>query len=199
MLKYSEDLQTVRAAGFARRLMRPVTARPCQPVAALPARGDLAEVAARFGDGAARRPGCRSGPGRCERFARAVTVARPGTPRALYLCALATLVSSQEHVETLERVFGEMFGGLADAAARWASWPPEVPLPGAGRQDPGGPAGQRGRARPASTRPTRPRGRTAEQTATEGDGDRPDADAETENRFLGQHRGAAGRARTSPS
>ncbi len=46
---------------------------------------DLAEVSARFG-AALREAGLPVGPGRCERFAAAVTVARPATPRALYQC-----------------------------------------------------------------------------------------------------------------
>lgn len=72
---------------------------------------DLALTAARFG-AALRAAGVPADPGRCERFARAVTVARPATPRGLYLCALATLTSSREHAETLRRVFDAVFGGL---------------------------------------------------------------------------------------
>jgi len=78
---------------------------------------DLAEVAARFG-AALRLAGLPVGPGRCERFARAVTLARPQTPRALYWCAAATLVSSQAHIATLEGVFSAVFGGLADPAGQ---------------------------------------------------------------------------------
>src|SRR5207245_1167312 len=55
------------------------------------------------------------GPGRAERFATAVTVARPGTPRAQYLCALTTLVSSKEHALILRAVFEQVFGDTADA------------------------------------------------------------------------------------
>jgi hypothetical protein len=76
---------------------------------------DLAEVAARFG-AALRLAGLPVGPGRCERFAAAVTLARPQTPRALYLCAAATLVSSKAHAATLESVFSAVFGGAADPA-----------------------------------------------------------------------------------
>ncbi len=50
-------------------------------------------------------------PGRCERFARAVTVARPRTRRELYLCAQATLTSGQAQAATLAQVFQDMFGG----------------------------------------------------------------------------------------
>ncbi len=76
---------------------------------------DLAEVAARFG-AALRLAGLPVGPGRCERFAAAVALARPQTPRALYLCAAATLVSSKAQTETLESVFNVIFRGLADPA-----------------------------------------------------------------------------------
>src|SRR5258708_387299 len=76
--------------------------------------GDLAEVSARFG-AALRAAGLPVGPGRCERFVASVTVARPTTPRALYLCALTTLVSSKDHALILRAVFDQVFGGLADA------------------------------------------------------------------------------------
>ena len=80
-----------------------------------PVADDLAEVAARFG-AALRLAGLPVGPGRCERFAAAVALARPQTPRALYLCAAATLVSRKAQTETLEGVFNAIFGGLADPA-----------------------------------------------------------------------------------
>lgn len=72
---------------------------------------DLAEVSARFG-AALREAGLPVGPGRCERFAAAVTVARPTTPRALYLCALTTLVSSKDQALILRAIFEQVFGGL---------------------------------------------------------------------------------------
>src|SRR5215813_7419980 len=75
---------------------------------------DLAEVSAGFG-AALRRAGLPVGPGRCERFAAAVTVARPTTPRALYLCALTTLVSSKDHALILRAVFEQIFGDLSGA------------------------------------------------------------------------------------
>src|SRR5215470_4784303 len=89
--------------------------------------GDLALVAARFGV-ALRAAGVPADPGRCERFARAVTVARPATLPGLYLCALATLVASQDHIETLNRVFWDMFGGPEDLAP--AGGDPQSGLPG---------------------------------------------------------------------
>jgi uncharacterized protein with von Willebrand factor type A (vWA) domain len=78
--------------------------------------GDLAEIAARFG-AALRAAGLPVGPGRTERFAAAVTVARPATTRALYLCALTTLVSSKEHALIMRAVFEQIFGDLSDAGS----------------------------------------------------------------------------------
>jgi len=73
--------------------------------------GDLAEVAARFG-AALRRAGLPVGPGRTERFASAMTLVRPVSRQELFNCALATLVSSKDHANTLRRVFTEVFGSL---------------------------------------------------------------------------------------
>ena len=67
-------------------------------------------MAARFGE-VLRGAGVPVGPDRCERFTRAVMVARPRTLAALRRCALATMVSSREHAETLVRVFDATFGG----------------------------------------------------------------------------------------
>ena len=89
---------------------------------------DLALTAARFGT-ALRAAGVPADPGRCERFARAVTVARPTTGRALYLCALATLVSGQEQIETLQRVFAAVFGGAGAGVGESVPIPPEAPVP----------------------------------------------------------------------
>jgi uncharacterized protein with von Willebrand factor type A (vWA) domain len=71
---------------------------------------DLAEVAARF-SAALRLAGLPVGPGRSQRFATAVTLARPATPRELLNCALATLVSSKDHAQILRAVFADVFGG----------------------------------------------------------------------------------------
>jgi uncharacterized protein with von Willebrand factor type A (vWA) domain len=87
---------------------------------------DLALVAARFG-AALRAASVPADPGRCERFAWAVTVARPPTLQDLYLCALATLVASQDHVETLRRVFLEVFGGPEGLAPGGDGQPAELP------------------------------------------------------------------------
>jgi uncharacterized protein with von Willebrand factor type A (vWA) domain len=94
---------------------------------------DLAEVAARFG-AALRLAGLPVGPGRCERFAAAVALARPQTPRALYWCAATTLVSSQAHIATLEMVFHAVFGGLASPPGTPGE-PNVATLPGATPED----------------------------------------------------------------
>jgi uncharacterized protein with von Willebrand factor type A (vWA) domain len=79
----------------------------------MPAADDLAAIAAGFG-AALRRAGLPVGPGRSERFAAAITLARPCTAAELLNCALATLVSSQEQVAILRVVFGEVFGPPVD-------------------------------------------------------------------------------------
>src|SRR5262249_58404920 len=108
---------------------------PGQGGAALVSDGDdLALIAARFG-AELRAAGVPADPGRCERFAGAVAVARPVTVSGLYLCALATLVASKEHIETLRRGFEAIFGGLPDGPAT-ESGPPG---PGPPRAAPGPP------------------------------------------------------------
>ncbi len=77
---------------------------------------DLALIAARLG-AELRDAGVAADPGRCERFARAVPVARPATRYELYLCALATFASGPEQTETVQRVFGDLFGGVGGPAA----------------------------------------------------------------------------------
>ena len=72
-------------------------------------RTDVADVAARFG-AVLRRAGLPVGPGRSQRFAAALTLVQPVTRRELFDCALATLVSSKEHADTLLAVFTEVFG-----------------------------------------------------------------------------------------
>lgn len=96
---------------------------PGQPQGA----GDLAELTSRFG-AELRRAGLPAGPGRCERFAAAVTIARPQTADELFLCALATLVSGQDEIDILRAVFSQVFGGLSDPAAARGD-PNSPPLP----------------------------------------------------------------------
>jgi len=76
-----------------------VTDGPEDPVAV-----DVATVTAQFG-AALHEAGVPAGPGRCERFARAVSVMRPGTLRELHACGLATLVSGPEQIEIYDRIF----------------------------------------------------------------------------------------------
>jgi uncharacterized protein with von Willebrand factor type A (vWA) domain len=76
---------------------------------------DLAELAARFG-ALLRAAGLPVGPDRCERFARAVLLARPATTRQLRWCARATLAADPGQIEVLDRVFDAVFGGMIDPA-----------------------------------------------------------------------------------
>ncbi len=78
---------------------------------------DLATVAAGFG-AALHLGGLPVGPDRSARFAHAVTVMRPETIRELYWCGLATLVSDPDQIETYDRVFAAVFGGLVDPAGQ---------------------------------------------------------------------------------
>jgi uncharacterized protein with von Willebrand factor type A (vWA) domain len=145
---------------------------------------DLAEVAARFG-AALRLAGLPVGPGRCERFAEAVTRVRPRTQRALYLCAAATLVSSQAHIETLEAVFSVVFGGLADPADQRGdggatalgarpSPSPEHMLAGAARA-----------AKEHAGRPRAEAGQPGERPGARPEDAEQDAEQVIEHRFLG--------------
>jgi uncharacterized protein len=59
---------------------------------------------------ALRAAGLPAGPDRSERLAGALTVMDATTISELHACALATMVSSPNHVDTFERVFGELFG-----------------------------------------------------------------------------------------
>ena len=90
---------------------------------------DLALIAARLG-AELRDAAVPADPGRCERFARAVPLARPATQYELYLCALATFASGPEQAETVRRVFTGLFGGV-DGRAPGQSGPeaPDLPAP----------------------------------------------------------------------
>ena len=59
---------------------------------------------------ALRSAGLPAGPDRGERLAGALTVMRARTIGQLHACALATMVSGPNQVDTFERVFNEMFG-----------------------------------------------------------------------------------------
>ena len=70
---------------------------------------DYAALAAMLA-AALRSVGLPAGPDRSERLARALTVMRARTIGQLHACALATMVSAPNQVDTFERVFNEMFG-----------------------------------------------------------------------------------------
>jgi uncharacterized protein len=93
-------------------------AGPDDPVAV-----DVAAVTAEFG-AALHEAGVPADPGRCERFARAVSVMRPRTLRELHACGLATLVSGPEQIEIYDRIFAAAFGARLLAPAPGATMPP---------------------------------------------------------------------------
>jgi uncharacterized protein with von Willebrand factor type A (vWA) domain len=153
-------------------------------LAALAARAsDLAEVSARFG-AALRQAGLPVGPGRCERFAVAVTVAQPTTRRALYLCALATLVSSKDHALIMQAVFDQVFGNLSDGTGS--------PSPSAGPEPSGltGPPAKSSddllaRAAKAAQRHASVVKEDQPERAGDADQDSDDQDREIADRYLG--------------
>jgi len=145
-----------------------------------PTAADLAEVSARFG-AALRMAGLPVGPGRCERFAAAVAVARPATPQALYLCALATLISNKDHAPILRAVFDQVFGELAGAAG--------LEDGAADRQGPGlqpGPGEDQANAaaRTAQMHVTLAQAARVTDTA-DGTSELPESDREVDDRYLG--------------
>ncbi len=142
---------------------------------------DLAEVVARF-SAALRLAGLPVGPGRAERFAAAVTLARPQTPRSLYLCALATLVSSKEHGEVLAAVFGQVFGGLADPAGQCGDQTARSPAASGPRSghDLLAQAARAARMHASQARPPAP-----QPVADDDRADQTGAEREIEDRYLG--------------
>ena len=144
------------------------------------ARNDLAEVTARFG-AELRRAGLPVGPGRSERFANAVTIARPQTLDALYRCALATLVSSRDDINVLRAVFNQVFGGLGDPASRRGTPnSPALPLrPPVTPEDLLAKAARAAKSHVSDTQsaPT--------PDAGEDDADAPEPEREIEHRYLG--------------
>ena len=66
-------------------------------------------MVARFGE-ALRAAGLAVGADRCERFARAVGVVRPGSREELLRCAVVTLAGSREQADLVRRVFAATFG-----------------------------------------------------------------------------------------
>jgi uncharacterized protein len=117
---------------------------------------DLAVLAARFG-ALLRAAGLPVGPDRVERFARAVTLARPATTAQLRWCARATLAGDPDQVALLDRVFAAVFGGLTDVAdergdPNAAPDPSTRDTPPAARTAAGG-ASQRSASQLGATRP----------------------------------------------
>ena len=93
---------------------------------------DLATVAATFGD-RLHSAGIPVTPERSGRFAAALDLTAPATYADVYWAARITLISGHDQLEQFDRVFGHVFGELADQAGT--------------RGDPGSP--------PASSKPQR--------------------------------------------
>jgi uncharacterized protein with von Willebrand factor type A (vWA) domain len=93
--------------------------------------GDVAAVTARFG-AQLHDAGVPVDPGRCERFARAVTLMRPRTRAELYACGLATLVSGPDQIEIYDRLFAAAFGISLEPAVPVS---PAVPVGEPGPRD----------------------------------------------------------------
>jgi uncharacterized protein len=145
----------------------------------LMARDDLAEVSARFG-AQLRRAGLPVGPGRCERFASAVTIARPETMDALYRCALATLVSGRDQTDILRAVFDQVFGLDDPAAGRGVPNPPSRPL-----RPPVTPENLLAKAARAAKSHVSDSQPTQTPDAGDDDADLPEPEREIEHRYLG--------------
>ena len=76
---------------------------------------DLATVAAGFSS-LLRSAGVPASPERAARLAAAVEIARPATVHELYWLARVTLVDQHDQLDAFDRVFRQVFGGLADVA-----------------------------------------------------------------------------------
>lgn len=76
---------------------------------------DLARIAAGFGD-RLHSAGIPVTPERSARFASAIALTAPATYDDLYWTARVTLVSGADQIERFDRVFGHIFGELADQA-----------------------------------------------------------------------------------
>lgn len=88
---------------------------------------DLAGLLAAFG-ARLRDAGVPAGPERSARLAAAVAAARPAATTELYWLARVTLLESHEQLAAFDRVFGEVFGGLADLVAdRGDTTAPKLP------------------------------------------------------------------------
>jgi uncharacterized protein len=103
---------------------------------------DLPSLAAGLGR-LLRGAGLPVTPERSARFARALSLARPGTRAQLYWTARAVFVSSRDEVDAFDRVFAAVFDGRVDPAD--ARGDPNAPAP------PGTEGGERTRSPGART------------------------------------------------
>ncbi len=76
---------------------------------------DIATIAATFGD-RLHSAGIPVTPERSGRFAAAIDLTTPATYDDIYWAARITLVSGHDQIEQFDRVFGHVFGELADPA-----------------------------------------------------------------------------------
>ncbi|HEY7071664.1 MAG TPA: VWA domain-containing protein [Acidimicrobiales bacterium] len=89
-------------------------------------RVDLAELAGAFGN-LLHAAGVPVSPERSGRFARAVALVRPDTLDEWYWAGRITLASTQDEIEAYDRVFGQVFRGVADVADWRGQAPPPRP------------------------------------------------------------------------
>jgi hypothetical protein len=99
---------------------------------------DLAEVVAGFGQ-LLHAAGVPVTPERSGRFASTLALTRPGSLDEIYWAGRVTLLSGVDHIEAYDRVFDQVFRGVADVA----DWRGQVPsaratLPPAGAARPAG-------------------------------------------------------------
>ncbi len=76
---------------------------------------DLADVAARFA-GHLHAAGVEAGPDRASRFASSLHLTRPATTDELYWLGRVTLVGDRREIPAYDRVFADVFRGVADVA-----------------------------------------------------------------------------------
>ena len=95
-------------------------------------------------------------PERSARFAAALSLVQPEVVDELYWCARVTLLSRHGDIATFDRVFAQVFRGLADVDARRGD-PGAPPLPGRARPSPSLP--------PRTTAAPLPRGSMASPSA----------------------------------
>jgi uncharacterized protein with von Willebrand factor type A (vWA) domain len=104
-------------------------------------RVDLAELAGAFGN-LLHAAGVPVSPERSGRFARAVALVRPDTVDEWYWAGRVTLASTPDEIESYDRVFGQVFRGLADVAD-WRGQAPPPPARPSPRPAPAGSQAER--------------------------------------------------------